>query len=107
MAARHLVSISLGSYSRSGANLEFKAGEQTAYSPSTQTDVSSPAFSFPFRSRPASSQYRAGAPTCADTAGSAKFRRHSILRILCAYLTEYSQTRRFRTQLFSHTRHLN
>src|SRR6185295_4570135 len=54
MAARHLVSISLGSYSRSGANLEFEAGEQTAYSPSTEADVSSPRFLFHFEvDRPA------------------------------------------------------
>jgi len=46
LAAWHMVSIPVGLYSGSGANLEFEAGEQTVYSSSTQVDVVFPAICF-------------------------------------------------------------
>src|SRR5689334_25234018 len=101
MAARHLVSISLGSYSGSGANLEFKAGKQAACSPSTETDVSSLRFRFHFELDRASNsiarelraaRYR-GSRTTFPNSRRGEWR--ILSRIPHAYLTVYSQTRRF------------
>src|SRR6476660_231547 len=75
MAARHLVSISLGSYSGSGANLDCKAGEPTAYSPSTETDVSSPRFLFPFRIGPSQQLVSRGSSDLRDTAAPGQLSR--------------------------------
>ena len=42
LAAWHMVSIPVGLYTGSGADLQFQAGEQTVYSSSTAADVSIP-----------------------------------------------------------------